>query len=149
MRVDPTNAEQAHAWNGKEGTYWAENAQHFDRAVAGYHDMLMERAAITSEERVLDIGCGTGQTTRDAARAASEGLALGVDLSGRMIDLARQCVAEENLRNATFEHVDAQIHPFPAGSFDLAIRVRARCSSATLQRLSPTLPKPSARRAGW
>ncbi len=33
-------------------------------------------------DRVLDIGCGTGQSTRDAARAAVAGSAMGVDLLG-------------------------------------------------------------------
>ncbi|HWC37017.1 MAG TPA: class I SAM-dependent methyltransferase, partial [Acidimicrobiales bacterium] len=68
-----------------------------------------------------DIGCGTGQATRDAARAASEGTALGVDLSGRMIELARRLAAAERIANASFEQADAQIHPFGAGSFDVAL----------------------------
>ena len=70
---------------------------------------------------MLDIGCGTGQTTRDAARRASAGGALGVDLSADMIALARQLAAAEGLPNARFEQADAQIHPFGQGPFDVAI----------------------------
>jgi ubiquinone/menaquinone biosynthesis C-methylase UbiE len=81
----------------------------------------MGRAAIGTDDRVLDIGCGTGETTRDAARAASGGLALGVDLSGPMIALALQYAAQENLPNVSFEQVDAQLHKFLVGAFDLAI----------------------------
>ena len=74
-----------------------------------------------ASDRVLDIGCGTGQTTRDAARAATGGSAVGVDLSARMLDYARRRAAEEGVTNASFEQVDAQIHPFPPESFDVAI----------------------------
>jgi SAM-dependent methyltransferase len=70
---------------------------------------------------VLDIGCGTGQATRDAARAAEPGHALGVDLSARMIELARRLAASQDIGNVSFEQADAQIYPFPAGSFDVAI----------------------------
>ena len=121
MRVDPTNAGQARAWDGDEGTYWAEHAQRFDRAVAAYHGTFMAACGIARGERVLDIGCGTGQTTRDAAGAARPGQALGVDLSARMIELARRLAAGQAIGNVSFEQADAQIHPFPAGSFDVAI----------------------------
>lgn len=70
IRADPANAGQARAWDGDEGTYWAEHAQRFDRAVAAYHGTFMAACGIARGERVLDIGCGTGQTTRHAAGAA-------------------------------------------------------------------------------
>jgi len=109
------------AWDGDEGAYWAGNADQFDRAVAAYQDRFLAAAVIGRADRVLDIGCGSGQTTRDAARAAADGLALGVDLSGQMIALARRLAAEQGLGNARFEQADAQIYPFSAGSFDVAI----------------------------
>ena len=65
IRVDPANAGQARAWDGDEGAYWADNAERFDRAVAAYHGPFMAACRIARGERVLDIGCGTGQTTRD------------------------------------------------------------------------------------
>src|SRR5499427_2493023 len=121
LHVDPANAEQARAWDGDEGAYWSGNAGRFDRAVAAYHNRFLTAAAIGRADRVLDIGCGTGQTTRDAARAAADGLALGVDLSGQMVALARRLAAEHGIVNARFEKADAQIHPFPAASFDVVI----------------------------
>jgi len=121
LHVDPANAEQARAWDGDEGAYWAGNAGRFDRAVAAYHERFLAAAVIGRADRVLDIGCGTGQTTRDAARAAADGVALGVDLSGQMIALAGRLAAGHGIANARFEQADAQIHPFPAASFDVAI----------------------------
>jgi len=119
--VDSSNVEQLRAWDGDEGEYWADNAEYFDRSLAVYHERLFSTAAIAGREHVLDVGCGTGQTTRDAARAASAGSALGVDLSSRMLDYARRRAAEEGITNVTFEQADAQIHPFEPGAYDVAI----------------------------
>jgi ubiquinone/menaquinone biosynthesis C-methylase UbiE len=121
VTVDPANVEQLRAWDGDEGTYWATHADYFDRSVVEYHERLLTAAAIGDREHVLDVGCGTGQTTRDAARAASAGAALGVDLSARMLSVARSRAAEEGLTNATFVQADAQIHPFEAETYDVAI----------------------------
>src|SRR3954451_24345344 len=81
IRVDPSNTEQARAWDGTEGAYWAAHAYRFDRSLAGYHGIFLDAAELTPDDHVLDIGCGAGQTTRDAARRATSGSALGVDLS--------------------------------------------------------------------
>ena len=121
LRVDPANAGQARAWDGDQGAYWADHAQRFDRAMAAYHGTFMAACGIAAGERVLDIGCGTGQATRDAAAAARPGPVLGVDLSARMLGLARRLAAGQGIGNASFEQADAQIYPFPAGSFDVAI----------------------------
>jgi len=121
LDVAATNVGQLDAWDGEEGAYWAEHADHFDRSVAAYHRRLLEAAAIEPADRVLDVGCGTGQTTRDAGRAARRGTALGVDLSSRMLAVARHRAAAEQLTNVVFEQADAQIHPFEPASFDVAI----------------------------
>jgi SAM-dependent methyltransferase len=119
--VDSSNTGQLRAWDGDEGEYWAQNAEYFDRSVAAYHKRLLHLAAIGQRDRVLDVGCGTGQTTRDAARAASAGSALGIDLSSRMLDYARRRAAEEGVTNTTFAQADAQIRPFDPGAYDVAI----------------------------
>ena len=119
--VDPTNTAQLQAWDGDEGSYWTEHDDVFNRSLDAYHDPFAAAAGVHLTDRVLDIGCGTGETTRDAARAATSGSALGVDLSSRMIELARRRAVEEGLGNVAFEQVDAQIHPFEPKVFDVAI----------------------------
>ena len=119
--VDTANIGQLQAWDGDEGAYWAANADYFDRSVTEHHRRLLEAAAIAGGDRVLDIGCGTGQTTRDAARQAPDGSALGVDLSAQMLDVARRRAAGEGLTNVSFIQADAQIHAFDAAAFDVAI----------------------------
>lgn len=118
---EPANREQRAAWNGALASTWVGRADHFDRIVEAHHRHLMEQAGISPDDCVLDVGCGTGQTTRDAARLAPGGLALGVDLSAPMIELARQRADTEGLANARFVCGDAQVYRFAAARFDLAL----------------------------
>lgn len=120
LSVDPANVEQLRSWDGDTGAYWAEHARRYDDGVAAYHDGFLTAAALEEAGAVLDIGCGSGQTTRDAARRVS-GAALGVDLSSRMIALARRLAEDEGVPNVAFEQADAQVHAFRGGSVDVAI----------------------------
>lgn len=120
-RVDPSNDAQARAWDGGEGTFWSANADRFDRSVAAYNEPLLTAASLDLDARVLDVGCGTGETTRAAARIASAGSAVGVDLSAQMIEVARATSELEGVANIGFVQADAQVHPFAAASFDAVI----------------------------
>jgi SAM-dependent methyltransferase len=93
----------------------------YDAELRLHHEVLRRTYNIRAGDRVLDIGCGTGQTTRDAARSARQGSALGVDLSAAMIERARELARAEGVHNVAFEQGDAQVHRFPEGGFDLAI----------------------------
>jgi SAM-dependent methyltransferase len=89
--------------------------------MAGNPARLRVGAAISPDDHVLDVGCGNGQTTRDAARRAANGDALGVDLSSQMLARAREQAAVEGVANARFVQADAQVHPFDAASATVAI----------------------------
>jgi SAM-dependent methyltransferase len=93
----------------------------YDAELRLHNDALRRVYGIRPEDRVLDIGCGAGQTTRDAARLARNGWALGVDISKEMIERARALAEAEGVRNVTFEQADAQVHRLPPEHFDLAI----------------------------
>ncbi|WP_283134676.1 class I SAM-dependent methyltransferase [Rhizohabitans arisaemae] len=115
------NVEQAEAWNGYEGTHWADHYERYNAVNSGFNEPLLEAAAIRAGDRVLDIGCGTGQTTRLAALRAAGGPVTGLDLSAPMLDRARALTAGEGLGNVSFEQGDAQVHPFPDAGFDVAM----------------------------
>jgi len=122
MASEIVNVDQAAAWDGPDGTYWAAHQARFDDAIQPHHAQLIAAAAIAPGEAVLDIGCGNGLTSRDAARAAGPGgEVLGVDLSGPMLARAEQSAKDEGLGTIRFEQADAQVHPFEAGAFDVAI----------------------------
>jgi SAM-dependent methyltransferase len=93
----------------------------YDAELRRHNEVLRRACGVQLHDHVLDIGCGTGQTTRQAARTAQAGNALGVDVSAPAIERARELARAEGLRNVTFEHADAQVRRFPPERFDLAI----------------------------
>lgn len=96
-------------------------ADHYDAELQLHHQRLQAAIGIGPTDRVLDVGCGAGQTTRDAARAARSGSVLGVDISEQMLERARRLTAAEGLSNVTFERGDAQVHRFAPAQFDVVI----------------------------
>jgi len=115
------NVEMAKAWDGHEGDLWTEHADRYDATGVHVWRAFVDRHPIGDGDRVLDVGCGSGEATRDAARLTPSGHVLGVDLSARMLDLARQRSAEDGLTNVDYERADAQVHGFEQGRFDIAI----------------------------
>ncbi|SFW82373.1 class I SAM-dependent methyltransferase [Amycolatopsis australiensis] len=85
----------------------------FDAEVRRHNERFRAAAAVRPGEDVLDVGCGTGESTREAAAAGAT--ALGVDVSAQAIARARE------LGGAAFEVADAQTHPFPAAAFDVVL----------------------------
>jgi SAM-dependent methyltransferase len=93
----------------------------YDAELQRHTAVLRRMWDVQPGEYVLDIGCGTGQTTREAARMARAGRALGVDISAVAIERARALARAERLGNVRFERADAQVHRFVPGRYDLAV----------------------------
>lgn len=119
--MEIANVEQAAAWDGHEGDMWTEHADRYDRASRRHWQRFLDASLIKGDSDVLDVGCGTGKATRDVARLAAQGSVLGVDLSAVMLGRAREQSEAAGLTNVTFEQGDAQVHPFEAGAFDVAM----------------------------
>ncbi|MBA8880770.1 class I SAM-dependent methyltransferase [Phyllobacterium myrsinacearum] len=98
-----------------------DRADFYDAELKRHNAHLRTAASVGVRDRVLDIGCGAGQSTREAARAAVEGHVIGVDTSSEMLEVARQRSREAGLQNVAFEQGDAQNHAFPTASFDICI----------------------------
>jgi len=89
--------------------------------LAGVHAALLRGVALGSGERVLDVACGSGLVTFGAARAvASGGHVVGVDVSRRMIDIARAHAIRNRVTNASFARMDAEELAIPDAGFDAA-----------------------------
>jgi SAM-dependent methyltransferase len=93
----------------------------YDAELRRHNQVLHRAVGVQFHDHVLDVGCGAGQTTREAARTAQAGSAFGVDVSAPAIGRARELARADGLRNVTFECADAQVYRFPPGRFDLAV----------------------------
>jgi SAM-dependent methyltransferase len=106
-------------------TVFGEDADLYDRVRPGYPEQLFTDLAACAElgpaSRVLELGCGTGQATRELARFG--GSVVAVELSPRMA-----AVAGRNL--AGFPNVTIEVSAFedwtpPAAPFDLVVSATA------------------------
>jgi SAM-dependent methyltransferase len=89
------NAAQIEQWNGRLGQTWLRYADVLDRVLAPLGNTAMDRADLRSAQRVLDIGCGPGDTTLALARRVGPtGHVLGVDISAPLLTLARERAAK-------------------------------------------------------
>jgi SAM-dependent methyltransferase len=115
------NAEQAEDWNGASGQEFIDHRERHERMLGRLKARLLAAAQITDGENVLDVGCGCGDVTILAARAAGSGHAVGADFSRIQVAEARRLAACAGVANARFEVADVQVHPFRAGSFDVVL----------------------------
>ncbi|OSQ52431.1 hypothetical protein MGEO_03335 [Marivita geojedonensis] len=115
------NRAQADYWASPAGLKWIEHEHALDTAMAGMLDMMLDTADIASTDRIIDIGCGTGASTIEAARRAPIGKVLGVDISDPLLARAAKRAEAVGARNAAFLLADAQSHNFSAQPFDLLV----------------------------
>ena len=77
-------------WSGEMGQRWLRNVDHFEAMLEPIGTALLDRAAIATGERIVDLGCGGGATSRAiAARVGPQGAVLGLDISPDLIVAAR------------------------------------------------------------
>jgi SAM-dependent methyltransferase len=119
---DTANTAMGEYWNQVAGPRWVGRAGLQEARNVEVAHLLQAEAAPQPGERVLDIGCGTGATAIPfAAAVGATGHVTGVDISEPMLGQARENIAKAGAGNITLVKADAQVHRFPADSFDLLI----------------------------
>lgn len=116
---DP-NAERRAFWSSAPGRKWVANQAALDTLFKEVTTGLLALADLKPGERVIDLGCGTGDLSVAAARAVGEaGSVLGVDIAAPMVEYARHRASA--MPQATFLVSDAQEHEFPSDGADIAV----------------------------
>ncbi|RLE22081.1 MAG: hypothetical protein DRJ50_08210 [Actinobacteria bacterium] len=113
------NQGQTEAWNGGESVHYVSHADRYDRQLAPFTDSLLEFVDLGPEDTVLDVGCGCGITTLQAAQSARA--ALGVDISHPLVGIATDRAHAAGIDKVEFVVADAQTHEFDEGEFGVII----------------------------
>jgi SAM-dependent methyltransferase len=118
--VAPENEEATEAWSG---VLFDRFLQYRDLVVAGlraHGDAAMRLHPPEPEDRVLDIGCGFGDTTQQlAALVGGAGHATGVDVSEPFIEASISEAADAGVENVDFFATDVQVGDL-RGPYDYA-----------------------------
>ena len=119
MHAAGPNAEQITYWNEQSGPKWVVGQERLDRMIAPFGEAAMAALALRAGERVIDVGCGCGDTSLTLGRrVTSSGSVLGVDISEPMLERARERARYDGLAHVQFLAADAQTHRFDAGAAD-------------------------------
>ena len=114
------NEEQFELWNESMGKKWAEEDDSMNERLSILTKELFLRLNISRGDKILDIGCGGGQTSFEASEIVGEnGYVVGADISKILLDLARS--KYPNTKNLEFRLCDVQNYEFRENSFNKVI----------------------------
>ena len=115
----PPNTAQIDYWNDTPGLTWANLQTLLDRQIAPLGAAAMAALDPRAGMRILDIGCGCGDSTLALGLAVGpQGQVLGADISKPMLEVARQRIAAAELGQAAVIEADAQAEDFGAAQWD-------------------------------
>ena len=118
-RMSDANREQQRFWNEHAGPIWVRNQERLDQQIRPHGTLALARLSAKAGERILDVGCGCGETALAlAAQVGESGAVLGVDLSEPMLARARERAAEAGFRHASFRAADAEDADLAESPFD-------------------------------
>ncbi len=105
---------------------WDKAVDFYDRAwrqqLEPGQSLMLEKANIQPGEHVLDVACGTGLVTFQAAElTGTDGEVTGTDLSDKMVENAARFASEKNITNVGFKQMDAESLSLPDSYFDVAL----------------------------
>ena len=114
------NAEAIQAWDGPLYDRWVRFRHVVTKGLGAHGDAALALVPPQQGQRVLDVGCGLGDTTQQIAELVGpDGEAVGVDAAERFIETATAEAAEANVANARFFVADVQTDPLD-GPYDMA-----------------------------
>jgi SAM-dependent methyltransferase len=113
IREVPDNVEATDAWNGPLFDVWIEYRDIVAEGLREHGEAALAANPPRQGDRVLDIGCGLGDTTvRLAGVVGPAGHAHGVDVAGRMIETAIEEAADAGIENVSFAACDVEATGF-------------------------------------
>lgn len=114
------NSAMVDYWNGPASQHWVRTPERYDAMLADLGRLALDAAGLSSGERVLDVGCGSGQLAAEAARRVGpSGRVTGVDISAPLLQLGRTRVGD--VPQVELVQADAQLHAFEPAGYDAVV----------------------------
>ncbi len=117
--VGTMGVDQKELWDQVVGEAWVRHAAAYDTTLAPFGHVVIDALAPGADDRVLDVGCGTGTTTLDLAALAPAGEVVGIDLSATMLGEARRRAERADVTTVRFVEADAQTADLGLQVFDV------------------------------
>lgn len=118
MQPDLQRRVQRYGWDKAVNFY----EQSWRQQLEPGQSFMLEKANIQPGERVLDVACGTGLVSFQAAeKAGGTGEVVGTDLSDKMVETAARIASDKNISNVIFKQMDAEALSLPGSYFDVAL----------------------------
>jgi SAM-dependent methyltransferase len=109
-KVAPANEEATEAWSGPLFERFVRFRPYVAEGLGAHGEVAMAAHPPSPGDRVLDIGCGFGDTTRRLAElVGAEGSAVGIDVSEPFVELAIEEATAAGLANVSYRLGDVQI----------------------------------------
>src|SRR5262245_46486768 len=108
------NADFVACWNEVLTPKWIR----FRHLLSGngkiHSDIVLPRFGMQPGQRVLDVGCGFGETCLEIGRLVkSTGEVVGLDCTDAFLDIANRERDASGMSHVRYEVGDAQVHPLP------------------------------------
>ncbi len=120
MNPNIINTEQSEYWNEKSGPKWVKYDEAMNERFSVITNELFSKANIKDSEKILDVGCGGGETTFQASKLLNnKGHVVGADISETLLDHAKSKFS--NIDIIDFINCDVQNYPFKKNYFNKVI----------------------------
>jgi enediyne biosynthesis protein CalE5 len=118
---EDVTATQRQGWSS-QARHWYAQIEVTERQWGPVSDGLLDRARVTTGDRVLDLACGVGDPALAAARLVGpSGSVIATDLAPDMVAFTARRAAAAGLANVETHEMDAAAIDLPAASVDAVL----------------------------
>ena len=107
-----TNQKQKEFWSGQGGKNWVQKKETLDKMLNPFGNAALQNLNLSNISNVIDIGCGSGETTFQIAKSIStEGTVTGIDISEPLLEHANNHNSHTNVNFIMADVQSSKLEP--------------------------------------